>query len=261
MARFATLCSSSSGNCVYAGDSNGGVLIDAGMSCKKIRETLASLKINETTIKAILVTHEHTDHTAGIRVLASKLKIPVYATPGTMAGLNDCGILDGSFAHVFFPAEGLDIGSMHISCFATSHDARQSCGYVIEFPELSVGICTDTGVITPDAVRALSECQTVLIESNYDEDLLDFGPYTPALKARIRSRTGHLSNSDCADCVCDLFNSGVRRFVLGHLSRENNTPEKALACTRQALKRMGIMPNEYELIAAPVEAMGEYIVL
>lgn len=261
MARFCTLCSSSGGNASYVGSASEGILIDAGINCKQLKLALNSVGIDPGVIKAIFVTHEHDDHIKGLRVFASSLGIPVYATGGTLAGLNNKGVLDGKFTCEKLMPGGVSLGNMHVDWFRTSHDAKESCGFRVEMKDRTLGIATDTGKMTDDILRALNGCDLVLLESNYDEDLLDFGPYPLPLKARIRSEIGHLSNPDCANTALELLDMGVRRIVLGHLSRENNTPDRAYACTHSALKRAGAEDGvDFQLSVAPVGCMEKIMI-
>ena len=262
MARFCTLCSSSSGNATYIGTATYGILIDAGLNCKQLTLAMNRVGIDPDAVKAIFVTHEHGDHTGALQVFAAKNKLPVYATGGTLAGLANLNILDGRFPCEKIMERGVDIGDIHVSYFRTSHDAKESCGYRVELPDRTVGVATDTGKMTGEILRGLDGCDLVLLESNYDQDMLDHGPYPPPLKARIRSEVGHLSNDDCAETVCELLEMNVRRFVLGHLSQHNNTPDRAYACTHSALKRMGaVQDRDYTLQIAPVKEMARYIIL
>ena len=261
MARFITLCSSSSGNAAFIGTGNYGVLVDAGVSAKRLKDGMSAAGLDPAFIRALFVTHEHADHIAGVRVLASQLRIPVYATRGTLAGMQNLDVLDGRFQAFPMPAEGVKIGDISVTSFRTSHDSKESCGYIVRLPDRTVGVCTDTGVVTPEMLRCLSACDLVLLESNYDDDMLLSGAYPPYLKARIRSDLGHLSNDACAEAACALYDLGVRRFVLGHLSRENNRPALALSNTRSALRRLGAEPGrDFEIAVAPVEAMEDYII-
>ena len=151
MSRFITLCSSSSGNAAFVGTGSYGVLIDAGITAKRIKTAMTDAGLDPAFIKAIFITHEHDDHIKGLNVLASQLKVPVYATPGTMAGLNDAGILDGRFPYELLTEKPVAVGDMQITWFHTSHDSRQSCGYRVELPGGKVGVATDTGFATPIA--------------------------------------------------------------------------------------------------------------
>ena len=239
MARFCTLCSSSSGNSTYIGTSSEGILIDAGTNCKQLCMALDRAGLSPESVKAIFVTHEHTDHTGAIRVFATKYQIPVFASGGTLSGLMSCGVLNGKFKDEIITKKGIAVGDIFVSRFPTSHDAKESCGYRVELPDRTVGIATDTGVLTDDIFNGIKGCDLVLLESNYDPDMLKFGPYPDPLKMRIRSEKGHLSNDDCAEAAVKLLESGVTRLVLGHLSRENNTPDLAYKCTHSFLKRAG----------------------
>ena len=224
MARFCPLFSSSSGNATYIGTSKEGILIDAGKNCKQLCLALEAAELDPKSIKAMFITHEHSDHIAGIRVFASKFNIPVYASGGTMSVLMNKGILTEKFPHMLITDKGVDLGFCRVSRFFTSHDAKESCGYKIELPDRKIAVATDSGYISDATLETLKDCDLVLLESNYDEDMLLGGPYPLDLIYRIKSKNGHLSNTDCAETAVCLVESGVTHIVLGHLSRENNTP-------------------------------------
>lgn len=261
MARFATLCSSSKGNCTYVGTAEHGILIDAGSNAKQIDLALQKLQLAPETVRAIFVTHEHTDHTSGIRVFAGRYNIPVYASAGTYKAMELQGIFNGKFP-AFCMQESVCIADMTVTAFRTSHDARESNGYIIDLGERKVGICTDTGIVTAQMLQQLTDCDLVLLESNHDPVMLDCGPYPLPLRLRIKSDLGHLSNEVCARTATELFGGcRTKRFVLGHLSHENNTAQKAYECTKAALEALGAVENrDYILQVAPEKCCEKYMI-
>jgi len=261
MPRFCTLASSSQGNCIYIGNADEGILIDAGISNKKICDGLNALNVDENSIKAVFVTHEHSDHVSGLRVFSEKHNVKIYATGGTLAALNDSGKITDKMITEKLPVGKISIGNISVEYFSTSHDARQSCGYIVEIDGTRVGICTDNGYMNEEIISKLSDCYLCLLESNYDEDRLRYGSYSSSLKNRIRSPKGHLSNDNCAETVLYILKNGsCRHFVLGHLSPENNTPELARSCTNSLLKRYSYAEGiDYTLRIAPVGTMDRLI--
>lgn len=261
MARFCSLFSSSSGNCTYIGSSGKGVLIDAGVSAKQITMKLDCIGVSPADIGAIFVTHEHTDHTKGIKVFAKKYNTPVFATKGTLTELYNQGILDG-LEYYLLDEDGVDFEGQHISFFRTSHDVAESCGFVVNTSDdRKIAVATDTGIVTDEMKSALTGCDLALVESNHDIGMLRNGPYPYLLKRRILSDTGHLSNSVCSEFVTELVKSGTTRIFLGHLSKENNIPELAYQTSRSALECSGAVENrDYILKVAGCE-MPEMVVL
>lgn len=258
MARFCSLFSGSSGNCSYIGSAGTGILIDAGVSAKRIETALMQREIDPACIRAVFVTHEHRDHVAGLRVLAKRYGYRVYATAGTLFSLAEAGMADP--ATPLIPLAGpVEEAGMLIAPFATSHDSAESCGYRIHTADdRTVAVATDTGVFTDSIRCAVTGCDMVLIESNHDVRMLQSGPYPYFLKQRILSDRGHLSNEVCAAQLKGLVENGTTRLVLGHLSRENNRPELAELCARQTLDeaqmRQGV---DYLLsVAEPVSTKG-----
>ncbi len=253
MARFCPLFSGSSGNCLYVGNADSGILIDAGVSARRIETALAQRDIAPSAIRAILVTHEHTDHTAGVRVLQKRHHIPVYASHGTLTALLENGAVaeEGNCHSV----DALQLDDFAITAFPTSHDCRESNGFRIVLRDgRTVGIATDLGYVT-DAVReGLRGCDLVHIESNHDVRMLENGSYPYVLKRRILSDCGHLSNEACAAELPSLLRNGTTRLVLGHLSRENNLPALAHATSFSALQAEGAVENrDFTLQVAPPE--------
>lgn len=244
MARFCSLFSSSSGNSTYIGTSQGGILIDIGVSAKKTADALNNIGIDPKSIAAIFVTHEHTDHINGIRVFAEKHGIKVYSSAGTLTGMENAGIITPKVNADIVPESGIEIGGMFVRPFRTPHDSRESTGYSVVTPDgKRLAVATDIGKINDTVMDAIYGCDLVLLESNHDIGMLQNGPYPYFLKERILSNHGHLSNDACAETAVKLVESGTTRFVLGHLSKENNIPSLAFETTRAAMKMAGAVEN------------------
>ncbi|MCD7775315.1 MAG: MBL fold metallo-hydrolase [Clostridiales bacterium] len=262
MSRFCTLCSSSSGNSSYIGYSGGGILIDAGMSAKQLILSLERIGVDPNTLKAVFVTHEHSDHISGLRVFTSRFRLPIFGTVGTITELEHSGNICEKVPAYIIPEEGVEVGGMLVRSFETSHDSAESCGFAVEMPDgRKVSIITDTGYVTDDAFQKARASDLVFLESNYDLKLLAASSYPPFLKDRVTSRTGHLSNEDCSKAACRFLDTGTSRFVLGHLSRENNTPQIARIITKCALTRIGgVEGRDFRLNIAPAKGEGEMII-
>ena len=252
MARFCTLCSSSSGNSTYIGCNSGGVLVDAGTNAKRLIMALEHINVVPESINAIFITHEHNDHIGALRVFASKYKVPVFASKGTLSALEKAGHLKGDFEVFVMPENGTEIRGMEIKSFRTSHDSAESCGYSVTLPdERRISVVTDTGVITRDIVDKVTGSDLILLESNHDRGMLQNGPYPYFLKERILSDRGHLSNEACAKAAVKLLEGGTTRFILGHLSKENNIPSLAYETTKAELSMAGATENiDYLLTVA-----------
>lgn len=244
MAKFCSLYSSSSGNCTYIGSSHGGILVDIGVSAKRTELALADIGVDPASIAAIFVTHEHTDHINGIRVFAQRYGIKVYASEGTLAGMDELGVLTSKIRTEIMPANGIEAGGMFIRSFRTPHDSRESTGYTVVTPDSKrLAVATDIGCITDTVMEAIHGSDLVLLESNHDIGMLQNGPYPYFLKQRILSNHGHLSNENCAKTAVKLMESGTTRFVLGHLSKENNIPSLAFETTHAAMTMAGAKEN------------------
>lgn len=236
MSIICPLFSGSTGNSTYIGTENGGILIDAGASAKGIGEQLARANADFKDIKAVAVTHCHDDHIKGLRAVLKKTGAMVISTEKTAECLikKEC-VLPNTKINVV-DSNDIDIQGINLKSFATSHDSDGSCGYTLYLPDgKKFSLCTDTGVITDDIRNAISGSDVVLIESNHDVEMLKKGPYPPLLKVRIMSDKGHISNEICAYEVRKLFESGTTRFILGHLSLNNNTPMLAKSASESAL--------------------------
>ena len=259
MARLVPLFSGSTGNSYYIGSRSAGLLLDAGRSAKQLEQMMLRCGVDPLAIQGILVTHEHSDHISGLRVFAKKYGLPVFTSPGTLNALGEETL---SQIDVRPLTDGLELAGMTVTSFPTSHDAAQPTGYrVVTEDKRTVTLCTDTGVLTPQALEALTGADTVILESNHDPEMLRTGGYPMHLKLRILSDHGHLSNAACAGVLAQLHRSGTRRFLLAHLSRENNTPGLALEAAQAALTRAGLVNGvDYWLqAAAPENLTGDPI--
>jgi len=261
LAKFVTLFSSSKGNSYYIGSSGQGILVDAGRSCKQLEQAMMSCGLDMRSVRAIFVTHEHTDHCSGLRVLASRYEINVYASEGTLEGLIRNNMLCDRFSADVITSR-LSIGDMLVERFDTPHDSNESCAYRVTTPDgKRAMVATDMGIMLPSVRKAISECALAVVESNHDVNMLMSGPYPYPLKRRILSDKGHLSNVACAEELPDFVRAGVRHLVLGHLSQDNNTPDVALATSLCSLKQAGMKENhDFTLTVAPVETNGKGIV-
>lgn len=263
MARLCPLFSGSSGNSFYIGTKDAGILIDAGRSAKQIEKMLALCEISVSAVKAIFITHEHSDHVSGLRVFASRYRLPVFASVGTLQALCDMGVIDGTFPCGEISAACIACADMQIQAFRIPHDCAQGLGYRVQTADgRKVVFSTDLGFV-PDSVREnLFGNDVVVIESNHDVDMLRTGPYPYPLKRRILSQTGHLSNDACAQELPVLAKGGATRFMLAHLSKENNLPEKAYHAAMQALTDAGLSHGlDFELFVAPRENVSGQMIL
>ncbi len=212
------------------------------------------------SVKAIFVTHEHTDHCQGLRVLASRYGINVYASEGTLEGLVQNNMLCDRFSADIITSK-ISIGDMLVERIDTPHDARESCAYRVTTADGKKSmVATDMGIMLPSVRKAISECTLAVVESNHDVNMLMSGPYPYSLKRRILSDRGHLSNIACADELPGFVRAGVRHLVLGHLSQDNNTPDVAFETALCSLKQAGMKQDEdFTLAVAPVETNGKSI--
>ena len=249
MASFTPLFSGSSGNSVYIGGSAGGILIDAGVSAKRLTAALREIGAAPERVGAVFVTHEHNDHIAGLRVFCERYHVPVFATEGTLRALRAQGVVTEKMQASAMPGGGVEACGILIRSFGLSHDSAEAAGYLCEDGGgETFAVATDTGYITDETRQALLGCDTVMLESNHEVTMLQNGPYPYFLKRRILSDRGHLSNAACADFLPKLLRRGTGRFYLAHLSRENNTPEVALSCAQAAFDAEGARAGvDYEL--------------
>lgn len=236
MSRICPLFSGSTGNSTYIGTKDGSILIDAGASMKGINEAILQAGGELSEISAIAITHEHIDHIKGLKTILNKTNAKLIASEQTLEVLAKNDKIPAKTEVVCIGKEIVEVCGIGIKRFATSHDCIGSSGYVLSLPDnKKVSVCTDLGIVTDEVRKALCGSDLVLLESNHDVEMLKRGPYPPDLKVRILSEHGHISNNTCANELPFLLNNGTKRFILGHLSRHNNTPMLAKSCAEAAL--------------------------
>ncbi len=236
------LFSGSSGNAVLVSGDAGLLLVDAGVSARRLTDALALCGVKREDILALLITHEHADHIAGVKVFAGNGDIPVYATPGTRQAAGQ-RIIGRRTDLRDVPMSGFFVGGFWVEPFRTSHDAADPVGYAIGCGTDRVAVATDTGRVTKALEYACLGAREILLESNHDLEMLKTGPYPYRLKMRVGSGKGHLNNDACAAEALRLAKGGAERIILGHLSRQNNLPELAYRATAERLKEEGIVPG------------------
>ena len=228
---IALFASGSSGNCALVSDGDTHILLDAGISARRIRAGLSAQDVTADVLAGVLVTHEHSDHVKGLAVLLRHDPVPVYALPAVCAALR--AQLPAECLHEIAPDVPFCLGDVRVTPFATLHDAAGSCGYRLD-GSAHFGLCTDLGVVTDTVRAALCGVDCAVIEANHDPELLRTGPYPVYLKRRIASDHGHLSNESAGALAVFLAENGAQQLILGHLSRENNTPRRQNRAFRPA---------------------------
>lgn len=228
MFRFCSLYSGSSGNSLFVESDNTKILIDAGESAKKITEALSLINVDIKDIDAILVTHEHSDHVKGLGTLSKKYNIPVYANSKTFDAMPEqVEKINCNNQKKFQICDKFEIGDLKVSSFEIPHDAANPCGFNIYHGNQKISIATDMGHIDKNVVHKLEDSCFLLLESNYDPNILKCSSYPYSLKQRIAGPNGHLPNSDAGKVISYLSKNGLNEVMLGHLSKENNFPELA----------------------------------
>lgn len=236
MLNFCSLYSGSSGNSLYIETENTKILIDCGVSCKKVEEGLASLDVNPSSIDAVLITHEHSDHVKGLGTFSKKYNIPIFANQETLDKMQEqVAKISNNNINTFKVADKFEIGDLSISSFSISHDAANPCGFNFFKDNKKISIATDIGTMDNKTIKQLEDSIFILLEANYDPDILRCSPYPYLLKRRIAGPTGHLPNNKAGETISYLMNSGLQTAMLGHLSKENNFPELAYKTVTEEL--------------------------
>src|SRR5579859_1747465 len=239
--RMTVLASGSRGNCTVLSTSGASILVDAGLSCRETIKRMRAAGQDPHELKAIVISHEHSDHVAGLRVLAKRLKVPVYITEATYQGWR-------KFTHDaegkpvtlerrehFHAGRSFSIGDITVTPFTIPHDAADPCGFTFKAGGVKIGIATDLGYLPYSVRDNLRNCDSLMIESNHDLERLRTGPYPWIVKQRVMSRVGHLSNSAVAEFLRSDYDGNAAFVVLAHLSEQNNIPGLARETAYKAL--------------------------
>ena len=252
MLTVTTIASGSSGNCVLVSGGATHILIDAGISCRRITTAMRELDIDPAQLSAVLITHEHTDHVCGLATMVKKLPVPIYASAGTAYQLiHRIGLPEDRMCP-FTAGSAFEIGSLRCASFPTPHDAADSVGYTVELDGEKMALVTDLGYVTDTVRRAVLGSQLVVLESNHDVDWLRSSLYPYPLKQRILGDRGHLCNEAGAELAAQAVRAGAHTIILAHLSRENNTPARAYDVCFHHLSALGIDPErDIRLTVAP----------
>jgi phosphoribosyl 1,2-cyclic phosphodiesterase len=218
-----SLNSGSNGNCYYIGNEREAVLVDAGISCRETERRMKRLGLSMTKVKAIFISHEHSDHIRGLEVLARKYRLPVYITPDTR--LNSRLIFDNIGLQSFMAYEPVQIGELTVTGFPKFHDAADPHSFIVAYQDIRVGVFTDIGAPCDHVIRHFQQCHAAFLETNYDEQMLDNGYYPYHLKRRIKGDKGHLSNAQALTLFTTHKPAFMSHVLLSHLSRDNNSPQ------------------------------------
>lgn len=253
MLKCCSLYSGSSGNSFFIQSENTNILIDAGVSCKKIETALKNgFDLSLANIDAIFVTHEHVDHTKSLNLISSKYNLPVFASRGTWNALTEktTKISDNN-KKIFDIDKSFEFKDLRIFPFSTPHDAAEPCGFNIYKDNSKISIATDLGFIDDKLFNNLKESSFLMLESNYEPNILRLSSYPYRLKQRISSKNGHLSNNDASETISKLVNFGLKDVLLIHLSKENNVPEIAYETVLEKLKCANCSLDNINLNVAP----------
>ena len=252
--QYISVSSGSSGNCHFISDGSTKILIDAGLSGKKIEKNLLEHSQELKDIQGIFVTHEHLDHIKGVGILSRRYDIPVYATEGTWRGMEEgLGNIVEKNKKIIEIGDSVEVGTIQLDAYSVLHDALEPCGFTITDGRKKISIATDLGYVQGS--------ELVVLESNYDDELLRYSGYPYALKSRLRSNQGHLSNEDAGKLSVFLVQSGITRIALAHLSKENNHPMLAQQVVSEMMKEQLITEKDVELSVLLRDCVSEQYIL
>ena len=259
--RLASIASGSSGNCIYIGSEQNHILIDDGISGRRVEEGLRTLELTPRDLTGVLITHEHADHVKGLGVLSRRYELPLYATEGTIQKIRSDRTLgefpEGLF-HVIEKEEDFTLGDLTVHPFAVPHDAADPVAYRVTCGQKRTAVVTDLGQFDERIVSELQDLDAVLVEANHDVRMLQVGPYPYPLKTRILGERGHICNEAAGQLLSRILHDKLKAVLLGHLSKENNYPELALETVKTEIT-MGESPyqaSDFPIHVAPSETPG-----
>ena len=262
MFNFCSLYSGSSGNSLFVESENTKLLVDAGVSSKKIEEALANLEIDPTSIDGILITHEHSDHVQGLGTFAKKFNLPVFVNEKTLDAMpKQKEKISEKNIKLFNINEKFEIGDLKVKPFSIPHDAANPCGFNIFKDDKKISIATDIGHMTNGILKNLEDSIFIMLESNYDPEVLKYSKYPYQLKTRIAGPDWHLSNELAGKTISYLLNSGLKQAVLGHLSKQSNFPELAYKTVIDEIMCTKYDENSLKLSVASRDIPGNKIIL
>ena len=254
---FSPLCSGSSGNASYLEAGGVRLLVDAGVTARRMKELLDMIDVDPAGLDAILVTHEHSDHVSGVGVLSRKYDLPVFAVAECWENMpRNLGEIAPKNMRVFEPDRDFYLKQLCVHPFSTPHDAAHAVGYTFVNSGKKLSIMTDIGHVSSAMLEAVACSDLILLEANHDVDMLKAGSYPYPLKMRILSSRGHLCNEDAGLVLQKLYARGVKNAILGHLSQENNTPELALVTVQSVLESAGLLESMFVTVADRFQPCG-----
>ncbi|MDD2973014.1 MAG: MBL fold metallo-hydrolase [Lachnospiraceae bacterium] len=264
--RLCSIASGSSGNCIYVGTEATHLLVDTGISGKRTEQGLNEIGVSLRDIDGILVTHEHADHISGLGVISRKHGIPIYATPGTIYAIKNTksvGKIDTSLFNPVSADEKLIIKEIAVHPMRVSHDAAEPLAYRFAYGDKKVGIITDLGNFNDYTVANLQGLDAVLLEANHDINMLQVGPYPYYLKQRILGDRGHLSNEVSGRLLSRILHDGMKKIILGHLSKENNLAELAYETVRVEVTAADVpyTGNDFPIVVAKRDTVSEVVTI
>lgn len=251
---YYSIASGSSGNCAVWRVGATSILLDLGVSVRALTTALRRLEMKIEDLSAVLLTHEHADHIKGLATFCKKYDVPIYASFGTSAAIQMKLPQARRLLQPFAGGESFPVGDLEVHSYTTPHDAAESVCYRIDGGGHKLAYVTDVGYLPDEIQDAMTGCDTVVLESNHDVEMLRTGPYPMYLKQRIRGKYGHLCNEDCARTAAELVKNGTKRLILSHLSEKNNRPLTAYRATQYALEKSSLYCDLY---VAPRGAMEE----